>query len=165
MQSESTFKRMDGVAAHPLAELLACPPETGGLITASARSLEFDAGQIIFRQFDRCQGLYLIVAGQLVRRTERLETRLTLGVARPGDLVELAAALGESPHTYSLVAQTGGSLLMLPMSSLQQAFQAFPPLRMRLLEELAREVSRAYHSCSLTNGLRARRRGVRPPAA
>jgi CRP-like cAMP-binding protein len=76
-------------------------------------------------------------------------------------LVELAAALGDLHHTYSLVAQTAGSLLLLPIEALNLAFQSYPELRMRLLEELAREVSRAYHACSLSNGVRTRRRKSR----
>ena len=79
-------------------------------------------------------------------------------MARSGDLVELAAALGDRIHTYTLLAQTPGSVLLLPIEALHQAFQSYPPLRMRLLEELAREVSRAYHLCTLTNLSRARRR-------
>lgn len=163
MQSEAASKRTGAVAAHPLAELLACPPATSSLLTASAQSIDFDAGQTIFRQSGACEGLYLVVSGQLLRRAERLETRLTLGAARPGDLVELAAALGDCRHTYSLIAQTAGSLLLLPLSALQQAFQAYPPLRMRLLEELAREVSRAYHACC-AGSVRVRRRPGPAPA-
>ena len=162
MEPEAISQRMEAVAAHPLAELLACPTPTSNLLTASAQGIEFDAGSVIFRQSGTCQGLYLVVAGRLLRRTERVETRLTLGSVRPGDLVELAAALGDMRHTYSLVAQTGGSLLMLPLESLNNAFQTYPPLRMRLLEELAREVSRAYHTCSLTSSLRTRRRVAHP---
>jgi len=160
MQQEARPRRMDAIAAHPLAELLACPPATGSLLTASARSLEFGGGETVFRQAGPCLGLYLIVSGQFQRKTERLETRLTLGAARAGDLVELAAALGDRHHTYTLVAQTPGSLLLLPIDALQQAFDSFPPLRMRLLEELAREVSRAYHACSVSTTIRTRRRGV-----
>lgn len=149
---------MNGAEAHPVSELLACPPETSVLLTASAQTVDFEAGEVIFRQGGRCEGLYLIVSGQLVRRSERMETRIVLGAARAGDLVELAAALGDGRHTYSLMAQTSGSLLMLPMSALQQAFGDFPPLRMRLLEELAREVSRAYLTCTLSCRVRTRRR-------
>ena len=114
--------------------------------------------------------LYLVVSGQFLRKTERLETRLTLGPARAGDLVELAAALGDGRHTYTLSAQTPGSLLLLPIEALQQAFEGYPPLRMRLLEELAREVSRAYNACCLNrmaadrgsrgNGARRRSRSL-----
>jgi hypothetical protein len=38
---------------------------------------------------------------------------------------------------------------LLPIEALQQVFVNYPPLRMRLLEELAREVSRAYLSCCM----------------
>ncbi len=158
MQPDARSKRQEGLAAHPLAELLACPPSTSSLLTASAQALEFEPGRVIFTQSSSCLGLYLVVSGQLLRRSERMDMRLTLGTVRSGDLLELAAALGDRLHTYTLVAQTSGSMLLLPIEPLYQAFQAYPPLRMRLLEELAREVSRAYHSCSLNSPVRTRRR-------
>ena len=160
MQPEARSRRMDAVAAHPLAELLQCPPETGSLLNGSAQCIDFHAGDVVFRQNGVCRGLYVVVSGQFVRRAERLETRLTLGPARAGDLVELAAALGDGHHTYSLVAQTPGSLLLLPMEALNLAFQSHPPLRMQLLEELAREVSRAYNACCLNRTAKARRRST-----
>ncbi len=159
MQPEARSKRLDAVATHPLAELLACPPSTSSVLTASAQTIEFDSGEVIFRQSGNCLGLYLIVAGQLLRRADRMQMRLTLGTARAGELVELAAALGDRVHTYTLVAQSPGSVVLLPIEALNHAFQTYPPLRMRLLEELAREVSRAYHLCALTGIARTRRSG------
>jgi len=159
MQPEARSRRMDAVAAHPLAELLQCPPATGSLLNGSAQSVEFDAGEIVFRQNEPCRGLYLVVSGQFLRRAERLESRLILGPARAGDLVELATALGDSRHTCTLVAQTPGSALLLPMEALNEAFEKYPPLRMRLLEELAREVSRAYNVCCSNRMGKTRRRG------
>jgi CRP-like cAMP-binding protein len=149
---------MDAVAAHPLAELLECPPMAGNLLTGSTQTIEFDSGEIAFRQQDLCKGLYVVVSGQFLRKAERMNTRLTLGTARPGDLVELAAALGGGEHTYTLTALARGSLLMLPIEPLHRAFESYPPLRMRLLEELAREVSRAYIACCLTRAVHTRRR-------
>jgi CRP-like cAMP-binding protein len=164
MQFEASLMRSDGPAPHPLAELLACPAAVGSLLNVSAQTIEFDAGDTVFRQGGKCRGLYVIVSGQLMRKTERHDTRLMLGTARAGNLVELAAALGDSNHTYTLVGQTPGSLLLLPIDALEQAFQAYPPLRMHLLEELAREVSRAYSACraSRSAGLRRRTAGVAP---
>jgi CRP-like cAMP-binding protein len=127
------------------------------LLNGSAKCVNFDAGELVFRQSEVCQGLYLIISGHFVRRTERLETRLTLSPARTGELVELAAVLGDGHHTYTLVAQTAGSVLMLPIEALNMAFQNYPPLRMQLLEELAREVSRAYCSCCLSRTVSHRR--------
>ena len=156
MQHEARSRRMEAVRAHPVAELLECPPAIGLLLNRAAQCLSFEAGEVVFRQSGICRGLYLVVTGQFLRRTERLETRLTLGPARAGDLVELAAALGDGLHTYTLAAQTAGSVLMLPMEALSQAFQSYPPLRMRLLEELAREVSRAYNTCCFSRVAKSR---------
>ncbi len=157
MQAEARSGLLVAVAAHPLAELLDCPPEAGNLLNGSAQCIEFDAGEVVFRQQGECKGLYVVVSGSFVRKAERLKTRLTLGPARTGDLVELAAALGDGHHTYTLTAQTPGSLLLLPIEGLNQAFERYPPLRMRLLEELAREVSRAYISCCLNRTVNLRR--------
>ena len=157
MEAVARSVRLDAVAPHPLAELLECPPSEGTLLNGAAQTLLLHSGQYVFRQDMACHGLYLIVSGQFVRKTERRETRLTLGQARPGDLLELAAALGDGLHTYSLSAQTEGTVLMLPIEELRRAFQSYPPLRMKLLEELAREVSRAYIACSMKPPSRLRR--------
>ncbi len=155
---ESRTAPKEVVAARPLTELLECPPETGNLLTGAAQCVNFAAGEPVFRQDADCKGLYLVVSGRFVRKAERLKMRLTLGSARSGDLVELAAALGGSRHTYTLNAVTPGTALLLPIDPLRQAFETYPPLRMRLLEELAREVSRAYGACCLNRSIPVRRR-------
>lgn len=155
MRLKARSERIDAVAAHPVAELLDCPPETGSLLTGAAQCLNFDSGQTVFLQNGGCQGLYLVLSGQFVRKAEWLQARVTLGTARAGDLVELAASLGNSRHTYTLKAVTSGTLLLLPMAALEQAFKSYPAMRMRLLEELAREVSRAYLTCWMNRKIRA----------
>jgi CRP-like cAMP-binding protein len=148
---------MEAVRAHPVAELLECPPDTGLLLNGAAQCISFDAGDVVFRQSGICRGLYLVISGQLLRKAERMQTQLTLGPVRPGNLVELAAALGDGHHTYTLAAQTSGSVMLLPIETLNQAFQSYPPLRMQLLEELGREVSRAYIACCLSRAVKPRR--------
>jgi hypothetical protein len=162
MQREARSRRIEAVQAHPVAELLECPPAVGLLLNQAAQCLSLDAGQIVFRQAGICRGLYLVISGQFLRRAERMQTPLTLGPARAGELVELAAALGDGRHTYTLVAQAPGSVLMLPTEALNQAFQSYPPLRMKLLEELAREVSRAYNTCCFSRA--GKQRCVSPAA-
>jgi CRP-like cAMP-binding protein len=148
-----------------LAELLQCPTAVGNLLNASAQSLEFEEGKVVFRQSEACRGLYVIISGLFLRRTERLEARLTLGPVRPGDLAELAAALGDGRHTYTLTAREPGSVLLLPLEELRRAFDLFPPLRMQLLEELAREVSRGYGASFHTRIASVRRRNASPAGA
>jgi CRP-like cAMP-binding protein len=122
--------------------------------------MDVGVGEIVFRQSDACRGLYVVISGQYLRRTERLETRLTLGMARAGDLLELAAVLGDGQHTYTLSAQMDGSVLLLPMEALKRAFEAYPRLRMQLLEELAREVSRGYDASCQNRAPRVQRRSA-----
>jgi hypothetical protein len=50
-------------------------------------------------------------------------------------------------------------MVLMPIEALHRAFESYPTLRMRLLEELAREVSRAYITCCLTRVTPARRHG------
>jgi CRP-like cAMP-binding protein len=135
---------MYAVPAYPLAELFQCPATTGNLLSGSAQSIDFKPGDIVFRQFETCRGLYLVLSGYLLRRVEWLETPLTLGPVRCGALVELAAVLGDGLHTYTLSAQSPGSAVLLPREALNRAFHDYPPLRMQLLEELARQVSGSY---------------------
>jgi CRP-like cAMP-binding protein len=157
VQPESRLERLAAVAAHPLAELLECPQDAGNLLASTSRTIDFEAGQVVFRQHGVSRGLYVVVSGEFARKAERFQMRVTLGTARPGDLLELAAALGDEHHTYTLSAVTPGAMLLLPIEALHRAFESYPPLRMRLLEELAREVSRAYITCSLTRVVPARR--------
>jgi CRP-like cAMP-binding protein len=142
--AESLFRRIEAVHAHSVTDLLECPPATRSLLNASARSLSFLAGEVVFRQSEPCRGLYLVLSGQFLRQTGQLQRRLALTPACAGEMVELAAALGDGHHAYTMAAQTAGSLLLLPIEALKQALDSFPQLRLRLLEELAREVSRAY---------------------
>ncbi len=158
MHANPKDPHLAAAAARPLSELLDCPPEIRGLLAGAAQSLACATGECVFRQNDAARGLYLVVTGEFLRKAERFNTRLTLGFARQGELVELAAALGDQPHTYTLAAIAPATLLLLPLDALQQAFNQHPPLRMRLLEELAREVSRAYFTSSLSRVVPTRRR-------
>jgi CRP-like cAMP-binding protein len=158
VQAQQSKARIAAVSAHPIAELLECPQETSTLLNGAAVCVRVQSGEIVFRQGDLCQGLYVVVAGDFLRKAERLNMRVNLGAVRSGELVELAAALSGGKHTYTLTAVSEGMLLMLPTEALHGAFEHHPPLRMQLLQELAREVSRAYFTCSTTRAVPARRR-------
>ena len=128
------------------------------MLNAAIQCLQIASGGTVFRQHDPSIGLYIVVAGEFLRRSERLTTRVTLGPVCAGEIVELASVLSGSAHTYTLTALSDSTLLMLPTDALNRAFEQHPPLRMNLLVELAREVSRAYISSYLTRVVPARRR-------
>ncbi len=157
MQSESRIRQMEAVHARSVAELLECPAPVALLLNSSAQRLDFRAGEVVFQKGEDCRGLYLSVSGHFQRQADWELAPETLSSVQTGELLELAAVLGDGQHSFTLTAQTAASALLLPAEALSQAFQSFPPLRMRLLEELAREVSRAYFHCCLCRPLRLRR--------
>lgn len=165
MQAEVKNGHGSALQKRPLEELLRCPPAIGNLLNQAAQTIEVGASDVVFRQSSLSKGLYVIVSGQFARRAERMSARLALGMSRAGDLVELAAVLGDGTHTYTLSAQIAGSVVLLPMEALVQAFEAHPPMRMRLLEELAREVSRGYDASCQHRMSRTRRRSGQVSAA
>jgi CRP-like cAMP-binding protein len=164
MQSEERSgersEQLELVNPRPIAELLDCPSPARDLLDASSQFMDFDVLETVFRQGASCRGLYVVISGQFVRKAERLETRLVLGSVRPGQLVELAPLLCDGNHTYTLGTQEAGSVLMLPKEALYEAFRLYTPLRMHLLEELAREVSRGYIASCRDWALRMRQRTV-----
>ncbi|HVJ09098.1 MAG TPA: Crp/Fnr family transcriptional regulator [Acidisarcina sp.] len=157
-----SYDRQDNLSAltpRPLTELLACPGQLEQQLGAAAQRRHYAAGELLFAQGTECDGLYLLLTGEFARSAQRREKRLTLGTLHAGDLVELAAVLGDHRHNYTLAASTDAAALVFPMSVLQAAFQEYPPLRMHLLEELGREVSRAYGLVYLPRKTRIRHPG------
>jgi CRP-like cAMP-binding protein len=144
MQPDARSRQLDALAPRPLVELMRCPSSTASLLSCDSQFFDFELGEVVFHQSDNCRGLYLILTGQFQRTTARFGKRLNLGLSCPGDIVELAAALSKDPHTYTLSALSSGAVVMLPIEALRRAFQTYPPLQMQMLQELAREVSRAY---------------------
>ena len=109
MQPAGFSERHEPAASHPIAELLACPPAVANMLNAATECIEFDAGEIIFQQNDVCRGLYVSISGYMLRKAARMDSRLRLGTVRAGELVELAAMLGDARHTYTLVGNQGSS--------------------------------------------------------
>ena len=147
---------MNAVGARPVAKMVVCPVSIWSLLNGAARCIDCNKGENVFFQSANCLGLYIAVSGQFMRQTEWLKKRLTLGMVSGGGLLDLAAVLGDGRHTFTVSAKTSGSVLLLPVEALNLAYERYPQLRMRLLEELAREVSRAYDTC-FTHTARARR--------
>lgn len=130
--------------AAPVAELLACPPAIGELLGKAVQRRQYASSEILFAQGAPCEGLFLLMEGEFARSALRREKRLALGSVHSGSLVELAAVLGSGVHNYTLSATGTSAALLFPLQVFREALELHPPLRMRLLEELGREVSRVY---------------------
>lgn len=157
MQSLPEFDRTHAAYGNLIVAAMEQTVSMDELFRRSAVSIHFKPGEILFRQHEPCKGLYVLRSGSFLRMAERRESRLNLGQAGSGDLVELAAVLGDGRHTYTLVADTQAAVRLLPNEELEKAFQLHPWLRMQLLEALAREVSSAYNFCAMNRPGRTRK--------
>lgn len=156
MASLEERQGLHAVAPRPLTELLACPGPLEQMLGANAERRDYGSGDVVFSQNQECAGLYLLLAGEFARSALRREKRLSLGILRAGELIDLASVLGNSRHNYTITAVGPSAALLFPMSSLEAAFEEYPPLRMHLLEELGREVSRAYGTVYVSRKTRVR---------
>ncbi len=157
MSMNADKPNLSTAAAQPLNLLLSCPAEVEQKLGAATERRSYSDGDILFEQGKICDGLHLIVSGEFARTTERWEARLNLSPLHAGDLVELTAILGDGKHTSTAVATGPASTLVFPRAALEEAFLVYPPLRMHLLEELGREVSRAYAMLSFGRRVRTRK--------
>ena len=149
MQPEARFGHAEA-AAHPLAELLECPPAIGNLLNASAQYA---------RLRNRGDGLS---PGRALPRALRGGFRAA--VAQDG-APEYAADAGTGARRetwWNWRPRWAMDIILIRSrrklrrrccccrsSRSSRLSRRYPPLRMQLLEELAREVSRAYNTCCL----------------
>lgn len=161
MQFLPEFDRTQAACGRPLVAALEQTISLEELFRRSAVSIDCTPGEVLFRQRESSKGLYALLSGSFLRKAERRESCLDLGPAANGDLLELAAVLGDGRHTYTLVAETAAAALLLPNEALGEAFQLHPWLRMQLLAALAREVSLAYNFCAMNRPVRGQRAASR----
>jgi CRP-like cAMP-binding protein len=103
------------------------------LLERHLETKSFDSNEIVFRQGDACDGLYVVAEGSVVMRSETPGRPLErIRDLRPGDVFGEAAALLEAPRLFA--ARTVGETVLwkIPQGLLRElledpAFTAFLP--------------------------------------
>lgn len=116
----------------------ALPGDSLRALAEALRPEDHAAGDVIFREGDEADALYLVDEGRVeVRRQEE-----TLAVLGPGSFVgELGLLLGTS-RSADLVAATGARLWRLRRVEVDALLEAHPVIAMELSRELARRLVR-----------------------
>ena len=131
------------VALSWLADL-ALPPDPLQLNLGTGRGVgqaHFEAGEIVFRQGDLGDQLYMILSGEaeVVRAGDGGETALArLG---PGEYFGEAALLGSVPRGATVSAVTAMDVLTLPRGDFQALVGSLPELRASFHEVAARRAA------------------------
>jgi CRP/FNR family cyclic AMP-dependent transcriptional regulator len=100
----------------------------------------FAAGETLFREDEPGTDAFLLQEGRVrllkhVRNVDR-----TLMVLKPGDLFGESALLDAAARSSSAVALTDGVALALDRSTFRSLLTHYPPIAVRILEQLVRRV-------------------------
>ncbi|HJR45402.1 MAG TPA: cyclic nucleotide-binding domain-containing protein [Actinomycetota bacterium] len=125
---------MDLLRSVPL--FAACSKRELSLLAGIADQLEFDSGDVIFREGETDVGLQVILEGQ---------TEVSIGdTARrklgPGAFLGEIALLDGGPRSATVTALTPVKTLSIPAWTFNATLKGEPALALKMLRELARRI-------------------------
>jgi signal transduction histidine kinase len=117
-------------------------------LRAVAQDLSFASGQLIFKEGDPGDGVYVVKTG-LVQISAVLENgeRQVLSEVPPGDVFGEMAALDNQPRSASASAQGDTTVVFVPREALVNVLKRSPELSLTLVQEISgrlREFNRQY---------------------
>ena len=123
------------------------PPELNALRLV-AREQEFSAGQEIFRQGDRGDGVYLVQEGLVeISGLVGPNVRLVFAEVGPGEIFGEMAVIEDKPRSACAVAKGNASVYFIPRAEMLALVERSPALALALLREVShrlREFNRQY---------------------
>lgn len=108
------------------------PPDIVQLKTERALSMRrehFEAGEIIFREGERGNWLYIVLDGEVEVVTESGPARIVLARLQRGDCFGEMALISDTPRTATVLTRTAVNVLALDRDAFQALFANLPPLR------------------------------------
>ncbi len=144
-------RRIDTAASQHLLRLeLAANEMFSGLgedlLADIARKSDFvfvKRGEIVIREGDASDGIYLVVSGSLeVFRTQADGTLQSFDLLREGASVGEMASLLDAPRSTSVRAWRDALLIRVPDSCMQEVFQRYPQVTLKLARTLGERLAR-----------------------
>jgi CRP/FNR family transcriptional regulator len=87
----------------------------------------YGRGSVIYRQGERPHGIFLVFAGRIKMSAVALHAKTALlKIAGPGEVLNLAACLGDEPHLTTAEATQMSSVGFLPREGVISAMQKHP---------------------------------------
>jgi CRP/FNR family transcriptional regulator len=139
---------MTGRCAHDPAGVVARQPLFASLSEAECRGLvarsvcrAFHRNELLFREGERCRGLYLVVEGRV--RTycaNRNGHEQVLGIYGAGESLGEVSLFDEGPYLASARAAEASRLLFLPIGEVQALYETRPEVARAVVRELAGRV-------------------------
>jgi CRP-like cAMP-binding protein len=92
------------------------------------RSRDVAAGEVVIREGERSDGLYVILDGVVDVSKRRQGRPVLAGQLREGDLFGEVSCLRKTPATATVTARRAGSLLRLPRADFDELVMTFPQI-------------------------------------
>jgi CRP-like cAMP-binding protein len=110
---------------------------------AGATAVSLDAGQVVVREGDPGEALYLVRKGRVQVFTTQEGEQIPLATLGPSAWFGEVALLSGRPRTATVIAVEPCTLLRFPQRQIDEILDAYPKVR-KLLETMA--VGRAEHT-------------------
>lgn len=113
------------------------PTEALAQLAARAVEVRRAGGDVLFREGDEDQGLFMVAEGELeLRKAGLVVRRLTEGMTHG----ELFLGEGQESHQYTAVARRDALLLNLPRGEVMDALLEYPEIGVAMVKELSQRL-------------------------
>lgn len=112
------------------------------LLASASRLRALPAGEILVREEDQGDSLFIVVSGQLEARGHFDGRELILATFGPGDIIGEVAFLNKVPRTATVTAVEPSSAIELPGEDTRAQFAQFPDMQVLLESILYQRVER-----------------------
>lgn len=106
------------------------------------RTERFETGVVLFKQGLPSKAAYILRTGEVELVSTRGRKKITLGVAREGEVLGDVSLLCGTPYSFSAIARTPGSALRLPGEDLIPLLKRHPAIALRWLMSAVQRVDR-----------------------
>jgi len=112
------------------------------LLASASRPRALPTGDILVREEDQGDSLFIVVSGQLEARGHFDGRELVLATFGPGDIIGEVAFLNKVPRTATVTAVEPSSVIELPGEETRSQFAQFPDMQVLLESILYQRVDR-----------------------
>lgn len=122
------------------------PKEVVAGIAAIARTKQFAGGDVIVRQFDRSNDLYILLEGGAAIRSFSGETLAEFG---PGSIVGEISLVDEEPRSATVTCTKPTKVLVIPSTLLRGMMEADPSIGVTILANIGKVLCRRLRTMNV----------------
>ena len=117
------------------------PAEQVKRLTAASRELRFGPGEVIFKEGDPGDGLYVVLSGRVqISATIAGGERHVFSTVRPGDVFGEMAVLDNLPRSAHASAEGEATLAFVPREQFLELLKNSPALSLTMVQEISRRL-------------------------